>query len=137
MAGHGLILNCTPTLVAAVCGAVSVAIMIFAAFSRIFPLEMVVIVYPLLMLFLWRFIPSKPWPKALTDKGFALYLLHPLFVFAIGRLSLKVGLVAQLLNSVAGNLSLALFVVIASLAAAYAICRFVPILTKPLFGGRC
>ena len=75
MAGHGLSLNCIPMLVAAVCGAVSVAIMISAAFSWVFPLEIVVIAYPLMILFLWRFTPSKPWPKSLTDKGFALYLV--------------------------------------------------------------
>ena len=137
MACHGLSLNNITTSGVAACGAISLTLMIYAAFFQVFPIWMVVVAHPLMILFLWRFTPSKPWPKSLTDKGFALYLLHPLFVFAIGRLSLRVGFVAQMLNSVAGNLLLAMLVVMASIIAAYAICGFAPILTKPLFGGRC
>ena len=58
-------------------------------------------------------------------------------MFTIGKLSIKVGFVAQVLNSIAGNLSAAMLVVLLSLVVADAICKFAPVSTKTFFGGRC
>lgn len=84
---------------------------------------------PLVLLLLWTLSPSARWPSALVGNAFALYVIHPILVRALGLWGV--------LPSVSGIFLLeGALVAGASLALAVALNRTAPRLASFAFGGR-
>lgn len=84
---------------------------------------------PLVLLLLWEVTPSVRWPAGAVGHAFALYVIHPLFIRALG--------IGGVLPSVPGCFVLeAALAVVLSILSAVLLDRLAPRLASIVFGGR-